>query len=75
MLVGLGKALEVSLDFLMSAQIHPGHGFVAFEKPRRLKRLVSRAVGEELISPVRAAALLDQSLESVERQIRGPAIQ
>ena len=39
------------------------------------KRLVSRAVGEELISPVRAAALLGQSLESVERQISGPAIQ
>ena len=55
--------------------IRPDHGFEAFEKPRRFKRLVLRAVGEELISPVRAAALLDQSLESVERQISGPAIQ
>ena len=55
--------------------IRPHHGFAAFEKPRRFKRLVSRAVGEELISPVRAAALLNQSLESVERQITGPAIQ
>ena len=55
--------------------IRPHHGFAAFEKPRRFKRLVSRAVGEELISPVRAAALLNQSLESVERQISGPAIQ
>ena len=54
--------------------IQPDHGFAAFEKPRRFKRLVSRAVGEELISPVRAAALLNQSLESVERQISGPAI-
>ena len=55
--------------------IRPDHGFAAFEKPRRFKRLVSRAVGEELISPVRAAALLNESLESVERQISGPAIQ
>ena len=55
--------------------IQPDHGFAAFEKPRRFKRLVSRTVGEELISPVRAAALLNQSLESVERQISGPAIQ
>ena len=43
------------------------YGFAAFEKPRRFKRLVLRAVGEELISPVRAAAFLNQSLESVER--------
>ena len=49
------------------------HGFAAFEKPRRFKRLVSRALGEELISPVRAAALLDQPLDAVERQITGPA--
>ena len=55
--------------------IRPEHGFAAFEKPRRFERLVSRAVGEELISPVRAAALLDQPLESVERQISGPANQ
>ncbi len=54
--------------------IQPGHGFAAFERPRRFKRLVLRAVGEELISPARAAALLDQSLESVERQISGPVI-
>ena len=53
--------------------IPPDHGFAAFEKPRRFQRLVSRAVGEELISPVRAAALLNQSLDSVERQILGPA--
>lgn len=55
--------------------IHPGHGFAAFEKPRRFKRLVSRAVGEELISPVRAAALLKQSLDAVEEKITGPRIQ
>ena len=51
------------------------HAFAAFEKPRRFKSFVSRAVSEELISPVRAAALLDQSLEFVERQISGPTIQ
>ena len=51
------------------------HGFAAFEKPRRFKRLVARAVGEGLISPVRAAALLNQSLDSVERQISGPTAQ
>ena len=55
--------------------IPEGHGFAAFEKPRRFKRLVWRAVGEELISPVRAAALLNQSLDSVEQQITGPTIQ
>lgn len=51
------------------------HGFATFEKPHRFERLVSRAVGEELISPVRAAALLNQSLDSVEQQISGPRIQ
>ena len=55
--------------------ILPHHGFAAFEKPRRFKRLVSRAVGEELISPVRAATLLNQSLDSVEQQINGPTTQ
>ena len=53
--------------------IQHGHGFAAFEKPRRFKRLVSRALGEELISPVRAAALLDQPLDAVERLITGTA--
>ncbi len=48
------------------------HGFAAFEKPRRFKRLVARAVGEGLISPVRAATLLNESLDSVERRISGP---
>lgn len=52
--------------------IRAHHGFAAFEKPRRFQRLVSRAVAEELISPVRAAALLNKSLADVERQITGP---
>ena len=50
-------------------------GFGAFEKPRRFKRLVWRAIGEELISPVRAAALLNEPLDAVERQINGPTVQ
>lgn len=53
----------------------PHHGFANFEKPHRFKRLVSHAVGEGLISPMRAASLLDESLDSVERQIGGPKIQ
>ena len=55
--------------------ISGNRGFAAFEKPQRFKRLVWHAVGEELISPVRAAALLNESLNSVERQITGPTIQ
>ena len=51
------------------------HGFAAFERPRRFQRLVSRALGEELISPARAAALLNQSLDSIEQQIGGPTSQ
>jgi len=47
-------------------------GFAAFEKPQRFKSLVWRAVGEELISPVRAATLLNESLDVVEQQITGP---
>ena len=50
-------------------------GFAAFEQPRRFESLVSRAVGEELISPVRAAALLNKPLDYVERQISGPLAQ
>ncbi len=47
-------------------------GFGAFEKPQRFQRLVWRAVAEELISPVRAAALLNETLDAVERKIAGP---
>lgn len=57
------------------APIGDDSGFAAFEKPRRFQRLVLRAVGEELISPVRAAALLDRPLEYIERQISGPCAQ
>ncbi len=47
-------------------------GLAAFERPRRLERLVWRAVGEDLISPVRAAALLNMPFDAVEERITGP---
>ncbi len=50
----------------------PEEGFAAFEKAQRFERLVWRALGEEMISPVRAAQMLGRSLSSVERDIRGP---
>ena len=49
-------------------------GFGAFEKPQRFRQLVWRAVGEELISPVRGAALLGEPLEVVEWQVSGPGV-
>jgi Zn-dependent peptidase ImmA (M78 family) len=52
--------------------IGPGEGFAAFEKPQRFERLVWRALGEEMISPVRAAQMLGLPLSSVDRDIRGP---
>ena len=47
-------------------------GLGAFEKPLRFERLVWRALGDELISPIRAAQLLKRPLNDVEREIRGP---
>ena len=55
--------------------ITDGEGFGEFEKPQRFERLVWRALGEELISPVRAAQLLHWPLDKVERDIRGPSDQ
>jgi len=52
--------------------IGPGEGFAAFEKPRRFERLVWRALGEKMVSPVRAARMLGLPLSVVERDIRGP---
>ncbi len=127
-LVALAKALDVSLDFLMSAQIETLEGFelpkhsatsardraraevilidhlerclaveqvlglhastegverhrhdgmvsesgIDREATERLEQLVWRAVGEELISPIRAAELLGKPLAYVEQQISGP---
>lgn len=47
-------------------------GLGAFERPSRFERLVWRALGDELISPIRAAQLLKRSVHDVEREIRGP---
>ena len=52
--------------------IPPGEGDAALEKPQRFEKLVYRALAEELISPVRAAELLGQSVADVERGLRGP---
>ena len=52
--------------------IRDDEGFGAFERPQRFERLVWRALGEQLISPVRAAQFLRLPLSTVEREIRGP---
>ena len=52
--------------------IAEGEGFASFERPQRYERLVWRALGEELISPVRGAQMLGLPLNTVEREIRGP---
>lgn len=55
--------------------IRDNEGFGAFERPQRFDGLVWRALGEEMISPVRAAQLLNAPLAVVEREIRGPSVQ
>ena len=55
--------------------IRDAEGFGAFERPQRFQRLVWRALGEALISPVRAAQFLQLPLSEVEREIRGPCNQ
>lgn len=52
--------------------IRDNEGFGAFERPSRYQNLVWRAVGEELISPIRAAQFLGQPLEEIENRIKGP---
>ena len=47
-------------------------GIGAFERPGRFKNLVWRALGDQLISPARAAQLLQRPLKNVEQDIRGP---
>lgn len=51
--------------------IRDDEGFGAFEHPQRFERLVWRALGEGLISPVRAAQMLHLSLATVEESVRG----
>ncbi len=48
--------------------------FGAVEKPRLFEWLVWRAVGDWMISPFRAACLLDEPLEAVERKINAAAV-
>jgi len=52
--------------------IREDEGFGAFERPQRFERLVWRALGDALISPVRGAQFLRLPLATVEREIRGP---
>ena len=54
--------------------IQPGEGLDAFEKPGRFEGLVYRALAEELISPARAAELLEKPLAEIERGLRGPNV-
>ena len=54
--------------------IEPGQGLDAFEKPGRFEGLVYRALAEELISPARAAELLEVALAEIERGLRGPKL-
>lgn len=54
------------------APIELGQGIGAFERPSRFKTLVWRALGDELISAVRASQLLKRPLKNVEADIRGP---
>ena len=56
-------------------QVGPGEGFAAFEKPQRFERLVWRALGEKMISKVRAAQMLGLPLSVVERNIIEPRSQ
>lgn len=52
--------------------IRDGEGLGAFERPARFEGLVFRALGEQMISPLRAAQLLKRPLAKVEEEIRGP---
>ena len=79
--LGILRAASVRRAFLTYARswrtdepspIKDDSSFATLEKPRRFERLVFRAVGEELISPIRAAELLEKPLEYVEWQINGP---
>ncbi len=49
-------------------------GFAFLEKPSHFERLVLHALGEELISPIRAATILAKPLPDVEQQVSGPTV-
>ncbi len=44
-----------------------------FEKPQRFERVVFRALAEDMISPMKAAELLRQTISKVEEGLKGPA--
>ena len=46
-------------------------GFGAFEQPQKFERLVWQALGEQLISPVRAAQFLRLPIATIDRDIKG----
>ncbi len=45
-----------------------------FENPCRFEQLVYRALAEDMISPLRAAELLQQSITEVEEGLKGPEV-
>ena len=51
--------------------LKPNEGFASFEKSQRFEKLVWEALGERLISPLRAAQLLQISLNQIEHDIKG----
>ena len=53
--------------------IDEGQGWGAFETPQRFESLVWRALGEQLLSPIRAAGLLKRPLHEIRQEIRGPS--
>ncbi len=54
------------------AAIHTNEGLGQFERPQRFESLVWRALGEQLISPLRAAQFLGLSVSDIEHGIKGP---
>ena len=86
MLVRLGQVNILSQAFIKNAfcsfartwrkaepePMRDDEGFGSFERPQRFERLVWRAIGEQMIAPIRVAQLLRMPLSSVERAIQGP---
>lgn len=56
-------------------EIPADSGFASLERPMRFERLVFRALGEQMISVIRAAELLRKPLAEIETGLRGPQAQ
>jgi len=54
-------------------QLEPEKERGNLEKPKRFERLVFRALAEDMISPMKAAELLRQTIAKVEEGLKGPA--